>query len=121
MERLRREIQRYRNELSNRETNFNRMFSDKNPLNLTTGAAPDRNSRLAKHKSHTSSPSFETGVALRVARERSSLETALMREKTLDMPKERLLAGVTSQKQTEDLIEHFQHEGKVRKTLEKCM
>ena len=91
--------------------NFNRMFSDKNPVNLNA-ANNDRHSRFAKNKTHNSSPAFESGVALRIARERSSLETALMREKTLEVPKERLFMGGTPPKHAED-VHVNEHEGKV--------
>ena len=36
LELLRAQVQKYRNELTNRETNFNRMFTEKQPVNLSS-------------------------------------------------------------------------------------
>ena len=102
---MRKEIQRYRNELSNRETNFNRMFADKNPINLNAER------RGSKNKASVS-PAFENGVVMRLARERSSLDTALMREKTLDFARERTLTGSPTKSMNdfnrEDIIDHYE-------------
>ena len=108
LERLRREIQRYRNELSNRETNFNRMFSDKKPVNVNGDrrmSSPSKSTKLA-------SPSFENGIVMRIARERSSLDSAFHRERTMELARERTFGANYSPTKSigemtrEDMYEH---------------
>ena len=80
IERLRREIQRYRMELSNRETNFNRMFAEKSPLH-TDGGRSNRSNKQAMMQQ-----AFENGVIMRIARERTGQSMAgfdMQRERTL--------------------------------------
>ena len=93
--------------------NFNRMFADKNPINL--------NADRRGSKTKTASPAFENGVVMRLARERSSLDTALMREKTLDFSRERVLTGSPTKSMNEfnreEVLDHYGVAVSVRTTL----
>ena len=53
IERLKREVQKYRNELQNRESNFNRMFVDQNPV------------MVERRASRMSSSSFDSPIHFR--------------------------------------------------------
>ena len=67
-------------ELTNRETNFNRMFAEKNPLHTDGGRSSRHNKQAMMQQA------FENGVIMRIARERTGQSMAgfdLQREKTI--------------------------------------
>jgi hypothetical protein len=65
-------------ELTNRETNFNRVFAEKNPIQVNNGQRQSKNIMMQQ--------AFENGVVMRLARDKSNL-TGLdfVREKTIPM------------------------------------
>ncbi|KAK7116707.1 protein FAM184A-like [Littorina saxatilis] len=75
LERLRREIHRYRLELSNRDANFNRMFTDKQPIHVDRSVTG-----LKLQTSHSA------GTMHHVAANGANLFSALKREKTVVPP-----------------------------------
>lgn len=62
MDRLKKEIERYRLELSNREGNFNRMFTSTNPVRVDTSLR-GLSLGMTRQKSDVSAPNFNPLVS----------------------------------------------------------